>query len=150
MAGQLLRREGCSHPPQATALINEAYVRLVHGDEAPCHMRARFQAVAARALRAVLVEHARQQRTVRGDDRGRITLAEVAALYEDPATDILAVDEALERLGENDERLAQIVELRYFGGLCNRETAEALGLSPATIEREWRAARAWIMVELGL
>jgi RNA polymerase sigma factor (TIGR02999 family) len=144
MAGGLLRDERSSHTLQPTALVHEAWLRLIDAREAGSGGRGRFLALAARAMRQILVEHARARRRLkRGGEWRRVDLVtEVAdAGAED---EILTVDSELEVLAGLSERQAHIVEMRYFTGLPLEEVAEALGLSTRSVEREWRFARAWL------
>ena len=138
------------HTLQPTALVHEAYVRLANRPGAGAQNRSHFFAVAAMVMRSVLVDHARaQQRAKRGGDPQRVSLEAAAdAASPEPAVDVLELDEALDRLAEHDPRKGRVVELRYFVGLSIEETAQALDASPATIKREWAAARAWLWREL--
>ncbi len=148
LARGYLRRERPGHTLQTSALINEAYLRLVD-QQAVWRNRAHFYGVAAQLMRRILVDHARaQQMAKRGGERQRVTLDDVAEMPDAKATDLMALDEALIALAERDPRQGRIVELRYFGGLTIEETAEALGVSHATVEREWAMARAWLRREL--
>jgi RNA polymerase sigma factor (TIGR02999 family) len=143
LARNYMRRERAGHTLQTTALINEAYLRLVGGDVA-WKNRSHFFGIAARLMRQVLVDHARAQHNLkRGGDQLRVSLAEAAEVG-GSAADLIALDEALENLAAMDEQQSRIVELRYFSGLTIEETAEVLNLSTATVEREWRFARAWL------
>jgi RNA polymerase sigma factor (TIGR02999 family) len=157
-AARALRREGAGHTLQATALVHEAYLRLVDQRRAEWRNRAQFFGVAAELMRRVLIDHARARHTAkRGGGAAPVTLglggaglsdaaADVAA--EEPAAEVLALDEALSRLAAMDPEMARLVELRYFGGLTIEETAEVLGVSPATVKREWATARGWLRREL--
>ena len=129
--------------------MHEAYVRLA-GQEAPSWKnRSHFRAIAAETMRRVSVEYARARKRVkRGGGRQRVTLDDTIGVADSRPLDLEALDQALNRLGENDRRLVRIVELRYFAGLTVEETVEALGLSPATVKREWATARAWLRREL--
>jgi RNA polymerase sigma factor (TIGR02999 family) len=145
LAAHYLRRERPDHTLQPTALVHEAYVRLAAQDRVHWRNRAHFVGVAAQLMRRVLVDHARaDQAAKRGGQDTRVPIDDADAPYEAVSVDILALDEALTKLGILDPRQARIVELRYFGGLSVEEVAELLSLSPATIKREWRMARAWI------
>jgi RNA polymerase sigma factor (TIGR02999 family) len=150
LAGARLRHERSDHSLQATALVHEAYIRLVGWDQQPWSNRAHFYRAAAEAMRRILIEHARgRRRAKRGGGRVRVDLDEVnPATFRDP-TDVLAVDEAIRRLSEQDPRAAEIVRLRFFAGLSIEETAEALDLSARTVHREWKFARAWLFRALG-
>jgi RNA polymerase sigma-70 factor, ECF subfamily len=157
-AARRLRAQPPGHTLQATALVHEAYLRLVDRDTAGTDWqdRSHFFAVAARAMRSVLVDHARARRAAKRGGGARALTLETAdasgALADrssDPGLDVEALDEALTRLAALDPRQARVVELRYFGGLSIEETAQALGVSHATVEREWRTARLWLRRELG-
>jgi RNA polymerase sigma factor (TIGR02999 family) len=145
LAARALRRERRGHTLQATALAHEAYLRLVDQRAARWQNRAHFLAVAAQAMRRILVDHARRQgRAKRGGDRERVPVEDAALASEPRAVDLLALDEALGRLAALDARQARIVELRFFGGLSVEETAEVLGTSPGTVARDWTHAKAWL------
>ena len=138
------------HTLQATALVHEAYLRLVDQRQVHFHDRAHFFGVAAQVMRRVLCDQARARHSAkRGGGAPRLTLENAAAEVECPAVDVEALDEALTRLGKLDERQSRVVELRYFCGLSIEETAAVMGLSPATVKREWTMARAWLKLELG-
>ena len=143
-----------SEPPgrtvQATVLVHEAYLRLRGDGEANWNSRAHFFGAAARAMRRILVEQARaRKRQKRGGDRQQVPLDELVPDGAGVSDDVLAVDEALDKLQAQDSRKAEIVHLRYFGGLTNEETAKAMDLSVGTIEREWRFLKAWLRAEIG-
>jgi RNA polymerase sigma factor (TIGR02999 family) len=142
--GQLHR--GPAHATlQPTALVHEAYLRLVGGDRADWEGRQHFYAVSARAMRQVLIDHARARASEkRGGDRRRVPLDAVLVEVEESTVDLLALEEALEKLSAVDEQLARIVELRFFTGLEHAEAAAVLGLSTRTVERGWRTAKAWL------
>jgi RNA polymerase sigma factor (TIGR02999 family) len=145
-AGQLAR-ERAGHTLQPTALVHEAYLRLVDQEQRDWVDRGHFLALAATAMRRVLVHHAeRRAAAKRGGDLRRVTLP--AELAGEDLPDMIALDRALERLAAIDPRGAQVVELRFFGGLSNEEAAGVLGLSSRTVEREWRVTRAWLRREL--
>jgi RNA polymerase sigma factor (TIGR02999 family) len=149
MAERSLRQESPGHTLQPTALVHEAYLRLVDTDAQTYESRAHFFASAATAIRHILIDHARRRsRLKRGGDRRRLPLDEL--LDHAPATDreLIALDEALAELGEIDPHKARIVELRYFAGLTVDEVATALKMSPSTIARDWRMARAWLSTRL--
>ena len=149
VADAYLRRERPDHTLQATALINEAYLRLIGQKQADWQGRKHFYGIAARLMRQVLVEHARKHKAEkRGGGRVNVTLEHFEEVAGAPDVDILAVHQALERLASFDEQQARIVELRFFGGLSIEEAAETLGVGHATIEREWAMARAWLRNEL--
>jgi RNA polymerase sigma-70 factor, ECF subfamily len=131
---------------QPTALVHEAWMRLTGG---AFENREHFAAVAARAMRSVLVDHARRRAAdKRGGGHARVPLDEVSALFQENVPDLLALDEALRRLDQQDPELGRIVELRFFGGLSVEETARVLGSSTATVTRGWRVARMWLVREL--
>ena len=144
-AARAMRREGGEHTLQATALVHEAYLRLVDQRRIEWRNRAQFFGVAAEAMRRVLVDHARARLAAkRGGGAHRVTLGDADAAVDgapDGGLDILALHEALERLAALDPDQARVVELRYFGGLSIEETATAMGISPATVKREWAIAR---------
>lgn len=149
IAAGYLRRERPDHTLQPTALVNEAYLRLVDQRDLGWEDKAHFLGVAAHLMRLVLVDHARARRAgKRGGGAGRVPLEEVVVVAMERDVDLLALDEALASLEAMDPRLARVVELRYFGGLTTRETAEVLGLSSSTVEREWATARSWLKREL--
>ena len=148
IARRRLREEREGHSLQPTALVNEAYLKLV-AQEVSWQSRAHFFGVAARMMREILIDHARgRQRLKRGGEWQRISLTAADNIAQEQAVDLLSLDEALQRLAAFDTRKSQVVELRFFGGLTLEETAEVLRLSTPTIEREWRAARAWLQTEL--
>jgi len=149
IAAREMRREKPGRTLQTTALVHEAYLRLLKDASLSFENRAHFLGVAARAMREILIEHARARSArKRGGGAVRLTLDDLVAPVSSPSIDVLALDEALERLARLDERHARVVELRYFGGLSVEETAAALGLSPATVKRDWTLARAWLFREL--
>jgi RNA polymerase sigma factor (TIGR02999 family) len=140
-----LRGEQANHSLQPTALVHEVYLRLVNVDRMTITGRSHFLALAARLMRQVLVDHARRKLAAkRGGGLTIVGLDAAAAASDAPGVDILALDEALTELASLDPRQREIVELKFFGGLTIDETAAALQLSPATIEREWAMARAWL------
>jgi RNA polymerase sigma factor (TIGR02999 family) len=144
MAGE---REG--HSLQATALVNEAYVRLVGGKAVAWHDRAHFLAVAARVMRRILVDHARaRQVQKRGGAAAMVTFDEALVVTDEPRQDFVALDLALEALAKFDERKSRVVEMRFFGGLSVEESAAALNVSPDTVMRDWRLAKAWLRGEM--
>jgi len=149
LAAHYLRAERPDHTLQPTALVHEAYLRLVAHGRRDWQNRAHFFAVAAETMRALLVDHARARLAVRrGGGMTRVELAAGAAAGPGESPDILALDAALERLARRDARQARVVELRYFGGLSNEEVAQVLGISERTVKREWALARAWLYAEL--
>ena len=144
-----MRREQTGHTLQTTALLNEAYLRLVDSSRVRWQNRAHFYAVAAQLMRRVLVDFARGRKyKKRGGDWHQVTLSEDIPLAVHGDADVVAVDEALDQLGRLDPRKARVVELRFFGGLSLEETAEALEVSTDTVGRDWRAAKAWLTREL--
>lgn len=145
LAHSYLRGERPDHTLQATALVNEAYLRLVDAEYRHIEKRSEFFAVAAQAMRRILVDHARQKRaSKRGGGVTYISFDEGKGPPTSNAVDIVALDEVLEDLVQQDERQAKVVELRYFCGLTIDETAKVLKISPATVSREWNMARAWL------
>ena len=148
LAAARLAAEAPGHTLDATALVHEAYLRLVGGQRFDgC---GHFFAAAAQAMRRILVDHARRRTAGKRGRQHQATLDSDAALASDPASEeVLAVDEALERLASLDPRQAQLVELRYFAGFSIEETAELMQISPATVKRDWAFARAWLQRELG-
>ena len=150
LAQYYMQNERPDHTLQATALVHEAYVRLFGGEVCEWRNRAHFFAVAARQMRRLLVDHARAQRAEkRQGARIVIPLEEVTGRAPEPDEDMVAVDEALSRLERVAPRAGQVVELRFFGGLTEMEAAETLGISTATLKRDWDFARAWLYKELG-
>ena len=149
VAGSYFREQPSNHTLQPTALVNEAFIKLV-ASEAEWKDRAHFLAVAATAMRQILVDHARRRMTARrGGDRGRLTLTgDFTPIVVDNDLDLLALHEALENLSALDRRQAQVVEMRFFGGMTVQEVAEVLGVSKTTVDKSWRAARAWLNAQL--
>jgi len=149
LARRQMRRERDGHTLQTTALVNEAYLRLVDLSRIRWQDRAHFFAMSARLMRRILVDHARSRQYVkRGGGAWRVTFDEALVASAEPAADLLALDEALQVLARVDARKSQVVELRYFGGLSVDETAEALHVSPETVMRDWRLAKAWLLREI--
>jgi RNA polymerase sigma factor (TIGR02999 family) len=148
IAQRYMRRERREHSLQATVLVHDAYLRLVNQDEQNWQNRSHFFAVAARLMRQILIDHARMHKAQKRGGGGRLPLDDVLLISDDRLDEILAVDEALTRLAERDGRLARIVELRFFGGLTEDEIAEALGVSPRTVKRDWNVAKAWLSADL--
>ncbi|MGQ0736197.1 MAG: sigma-70 family RNA polymerase sigma factor [Acidobacteriota bacterium] len=152
LAANYLRRERPGQTLQATALVHEAYVRLIGERKRTWQSRTHFLAIAALSMRQILVQRARARRAAkRGGDPERITLDENLLARDAPreqGVDLVALDAALDRLASLSVRQARVVELRYFGGLSVEETADALSLSPATVKRDWTIARAWLLREL--
>ena len=151
LAEQFLRRERSGHTLQPTALVHEAYLRLVDQTRTPWSGRSHFYAVAARVMRRILINHAEAHRAQkRGGGNALVALdeARTPAPGDGLEVDLLALDEALTRLEALDERQCRVVELRFFSGLSVDETAEALGVSDRTVELDWRMARAWLLSQL--
>jgi RNA polymerase sigma-70 factor, ECF subfamily len=149
MARRYMGRENCEHTLQTSALINEAYLRLVDQSAVEWKDRTHFFAVSAQVMRHILIDHARRYRSgKRGAGAAHIALDDGGVILENRASELVALDAALDRLAGFDPRKSRIVELRFFGGLTVEETAEVLKLSPITIKREWRAARAWLFREM--
>ena len=143
-----MRGERAGHSLQATALVNEAYLRLIGAQQVDWQNRVHFLAVSARLMRRILVDFARAKNyQKRGGGAQAVTLDEALVVAE-PGRDLVAIDEALDTLAKMDERKAKVVEMRFFGGLTVEETAVALGVSPDTVMRDWRLAKAWLMREL--
>ena len=156
IADRSLRNERKNHTLQATALVHEAYMKLVGRQPIAWRDRAHFFALASQAIRRILVDHARHRgREKRGGGRQRIPIDQItlatsgqSQLAGDRQLDVIAVDDALTRLGRDSERKAKVVELRFFGGLTVEEVAEVLGITSRSVERDWRYARAWLFREL--
>ncbi|HEV2248166.1 MAG TPA: sigma-70 family RNA polymerase sigma factor [Terriglobia bacterium] len=149
IAGRLMAGQRPNHTLQATALVNEAYLRLVDAQQANWKDRAHFFALCALAMRQILVEHARSRGSAkRGGGQVLIELEEGLAAGSSPEAKLLELDDALNRLAALDPRKSQVIELRFFGGLSVAETAEALKISPETVQRDWKLARAWLYGEL--
>ena len=145
LARRYLQRERADHTLQATGLVHEAYLRLVDHDSRNWENRAHFFAVAAQVMRRLLVDHARSRQTAkRGGEREKLQFDDALALSEQPTVDLLALDDALKELVSFDERKSRIVELRFFGGLTTEEIGDVMAISPSTIRREWRIAKAWL------
>jgi RNA polymerase sigma factor (TIGR02999 family) len=143
-----LRRERRGHTLNTTALVNEAYVKLAGFDHVIWRDRAHFLAIAAQAMRRVLVDYALARKTRKRDGGARLSLEDVVVRIDPRIDDVIAVDAALARLEELNARLARVVECRFFAGMGVEETADALALSPATVKRDWSVARAWLNKEL--
>lgn len=147
IAERYLRRERSGHTLQTTALVHEAYLKLIDQRQVQWQNRAHFFGIAAQAMRRILVDHARSRQT--GKRGGlRLTLDENLDVSDERAADLLALDDALNALAALDPQKSRIVELRYFGGLSIEETAEVLGIGTATVTRQWRLARAWLYGEI--
>ena len=150
LARRYLRRERPGHVLQTTALVNEAFIRLINWRDVSWQNRAHFIAMAARVMRHILVDISR--RRARGPDGRSVRIVEIAEAEDasqDRSRDLIAIDDALRELAERDPRKAQIVELRFFGGLNLQEIAEVIGVAPITVSREWAKARAWLHREVG-
>jgi RNA polymerase sigma-70 factor, ECF subfamily len=150
LAHAYMRRERDGHTLQTSALINEAYLRLIDDADVDWQSRAHFFGVAAQAMRRVLVDHARSRGALkRGAGARAVDLEAVGAmLVDERAGELVALDDALDELARVDPRKVRVIELRFFGGLTGEETAEALGLSSATVQREWHVAKMWLLREL--
>ena len=149
LAHSYMRRENPDHTLQTTALINEAYLKLADQKKTHWQNRAHFFGIAARVMRRILLNHARdQQRLKRGGDARRVSLSEALIIERQKSRELMALDEALQRLAKVDKRKSQVVELRYFGGLDVEEAAEVLHVSPITVMRDWKFARAWLFREI--
>lgn len=149
-AGNYLRRERPGHTLQPTALVNEAYLKLIDQKNAKWQNRAQFFGVAAQLMRRILVDHARQHQAAKrgGSDQQRLSITSAEKLVKQPEVDLLALHEALNELKALDQQQERIVELRFFGGLSIEETAEVLHIGHATVERDWKMARAWLRRKL--
>lgn len=150
LAKNYLRRERVNHTLQPTALVNEAYLKLVDQNNARWQNRAQFFGVAAQLMRRILVDHARSHQAQKrgGSDQQRLSLTNVESATDGPNLDLLALHEALNELAEIDPQQSRIVELKFFGGLSIEETSEVLGIGHATVERDWKMARAWLRRKL--
>ena len=151
LASRYLRRERSDHTLQATALVHEAYLKLIDQREVKWQNRAHFYGVAAQAMRRILVDHARGHMAAkRGSGGVKLSLEdnEAAIVSAEKAEELVALDEALNRLSEIDPQKSRIVELRFFGGLSIEETAEVMGVSAPTVKRQWRMAKAWLYGQL--
>lgn len=149
LAASYMRRERPDHTLQPTALVNEAFLKLVDQKAVRWQNRAHFMGIAAQAMRRILVDHARARTSgKRGAGERPVPLDDAIVFADMPNADVLALDEALTRLAAFDPQQSRVVELRFFGGLTMEETAEALHISPATVGREWTLAKAWLYAEL--
>ncbi len=149
LAHYYMSRERAGHTLQTTALLNEAYLQLTDKTQRPWQNRTHFMAVAAQLMRRIMVDHARARHALkRGAGAIRVTLDETAWVTEERAEELLALDEALEKLAVFDRRRCEIVEMRYFGGLTVEEIADVLKVHPNTVMRDWKAAKAWLYAEL--
>jgi len=149
LAASYMRRERADHTLQATALVHEAYLKLVEQRSVDWQSRAHFFGVAAQLMRRILVDHARgHSRQKRGGEQQKVSLDEAFVFSERQADEIVAVDDSLNVLSRIDPRQARVVELRFFGGLSVEEAADVLGISPKTVKREWSVAKAWLYADL--
>jgi RNA polymerase sigma factor (TIGR02999 family) len=148
LAHYYMERERSGHTLQTTALVNEAYIRLVDYKRMQWQDRAHFFAVAAQVMRRILVDHARSHNIKRGAGVPHVILEDVAVVSDDRIGDVVALDDAMNALARLDPRKVQIIEMRFFGGLSVEETAEVLKVSPATIRRDWSIAKLWLYREL--
>jgi RNA polymerase sigma factor (TIGR02999 family) len=149
LAHHYMRSERSGHPLQTTALVNEAYLRLIDSSHVQWQNRAHFFAISAQLMRRVLVDVARtRNKRKRGGDIVQVPLDEALVVSGEPALDVVALDDALNALAAFDERKSKVVEMRYFGGLSVDETAEALGVSAVTVMRDWSVAKVWLLREL--
>jgi RNA polymerase sigma-70 factor (ECF subfamily) len=149
LARRYMKRERPGHSLQTTALVNEAYTRLVDYKRMEWQDRAHFFAVSAQLMRRILVDHARRHNLKRGGGVQHVSFEDTAEVGSDRAADLLALDDALDALARVDPRKVQVVEMRYFGGLSVEETADVLKVSPVTVMRDWSTAKAWLYRELG-
>ena len=150
LASNYLRRERRDHTLQPTALVNEAYLKLIDQKTAKWQNRAQFYGIAAQLMRRILVDHARQHKAAKrgGSEQQRLSITSAGRLVAKPELDVMALHEALEELATIDPQQERIVELKFFGGLSIEETAEVLGVGHATVERDWKMARAWLRGKL--
>ena len=149
LARRHMRRQTPGHTLQTTALLHEAYLKIAHHPEVDWNNRAHFFAFAARVMRSLLVDHARRHASAkRGGGATNVDFEEVAVVSAEGGAAVLALNRALEKLGELDPDKARIVELRHFGGLSVEETAEVMGVAPITVKRQWLRAKAWLQREL--
>ncbi len=148
LARHYMRRERPGHSLQTTALVNEAYMRLVDYKRMQWQNRSHFFAVSAQLMRRILVEHARRHNLKRGGGVQHISIEETALVGGDRAANLVALDHAMEALAKFDPRKVRVVEMRFFGGLSVEETAEVLKVSPVTVMRDWSTAKAWLYREL--
>lgn len=148
LAASYLRRERGGHTLQTTALVHEAYLKLVDQSRVDVHSRSQFFAIAANLMRQILINYAERHRAAKRGGGNKVALEEAVALVGQPQLDLLALDQALNKLAEIDPRQSRIVELKFFGGLTEEEVAEVVGVSKITVQREWRTARAALHTEL--
>lgn len=157
LAASFLKGERPDHTLQPTALVHEAYLKLLKQESVGFRSRAQFFAVAAKVMRRILVDRARAHAAAKrggGETRNgrpiqRVPLDDAVALFQERAIDLVALDEAMSRLAELDDRKSRVVEMRFFGGMCYEEAAQVLGVSVSTVRREWTTARTWLRAELG-
>jgi RNA polymerase sigma-70 factor, ECF subfamily len=149
LAASYMRRERADHTLQATALVHEAFLKLVEQRAVNWQSRAHFFGVAAQLMRRILIDHARGHlRQKRGGEHKKVSLDEAFIFSEQQSAELLAVDESLTRLSKLDQRQGRVVELRFFGGLSVGEAAEVLGISPKTVKRDWSIAKAWLYADM--
>jgi len=149
MAANHMRRETPGHTLQTTALVNEAYLKLVDQREVHWENRAHFFALASQFMRRILLDHARsQRREKRGGEAVHVNLDEVAVITPEKSEDLICLDEALKRLAEFDPKKSKLVEMRFFGGLTVNEVAQVMGIAPVTVMLHWRLAKAWLQREM--
>lgn len=149
IAGSYLRQERADHTLQPTALVHEAYARLIDQTQVPWSDAAHFRAITARVMRQVLIDHARKHGAIkRGGDRLKVTLTDTDGAAQMNVLDLLELDEAMEKLKELDQRKARVVELLFFGGMTHKEAAQIVGVSHKTVEADWYMARAWLGKQL--
>ncbi len=150
LAGRLMRNERPGNTIQATALVHEAYLKLIDIDNVDWQHRAHFFAISAQVMRHILIDRARRTAAgKRGGDAPRMNLDEVPDLGSERARELIALDDALSAMAKIDPRKARVIELRFFAGLSVEETAEVLKVSPDTVLRDWRLARSWLLAEIG-
>ena len=150
LAGNFMRKENPGHTLQVTALVNETYLKLVDQKRAQWQNRAHFFAIAAQIMRRILLDYAKKRnRAKRGGQMQQVSISDRLAISNEKSKDLIALDEALVRLSTVDPLLSKITELRYFGGLDVKETAEVLGIAPITVMRHWKLAKAWLRREIG-
>jgi RNA polymerase sigma factor (TIGR02999 family) len=151
LAGQMMARESPGQTLVATALVHEAYLRLVDTATAQhWNSRGHFFAAAAEAMRRILVESARYKRSLKaGGDRHRLDMADIEPAAPEPSVDLLALDEVLQKLETHNKRMAELIKLRFFAGLTTAQAAQVLGISPSTADNDWAYARCWLRLELG-
>jgi RNA polymerase sigma factor (TIGR02999 family) len=148
IAAAYLRRERSGHTLQPTALVNEAYLRLIDQTQVDSGSRAQFYAIAANLMRQILVNHAKRNRALKRGGGKKVELHDALAIVDSPQLDLLALDQALKELARVDPRQSRVVELRFFGGLGEEEVAEVLDVSPITVKRDWRIAKAFLHTQL--